>query len=114
MIDLSRIHIFMKKHAYHYMEGRTNNREDALFLTFTTLAQGKGDMIELELRDQSYGVVCQNQDGEIKTEANCKNIENLLHTIVSHQRKLKNRQIKNPEQFVDKFRSADNGGSYEG
>ncbi len=37
----------MKEKGYHYFEGKTNSRDESIYVEFSTLHSGRGDSVEL-------------------------------------------------------------------
>jgi len=48
-MDLKALHSTMSKMCYHYMKGNTNNRDNNLYISFSTLYNGRGDTIEFRI-----------------------------------------------------------------
>lgn len=48
-MDLKALHSLMIKKKFHYFEGKTNDRDDSLYLSFSTKHNGRGDFIDLRI-----------------------------------------------------------------
>lgn len=57
-MDLMAIHATMRRKGYHYFTGTTNDRDEVLFLNFSTLTNGRGDTVDIEIKaDDRHGVM---------------------------------------------------------
>lgn len=66
MINLTALHSFMNKKKFYYFEGNTNDRDSNLYISFSTLYDGKGNYIEFRLGDN---------DNDLSSDINYNKIE---------------------------------------
>ncbi len=52
-MDLLALHSLMKDKGFHYFEGLTNDSENFIQISFSTLHLGKGDSVNLEIYFES-------------------------------------------------------------
>ena len=57
-MDLKALHSIMSRKKYHYFEGKTNDRENNLYLSFSTLHNGRGNTIYIRIGDTDNDINC--------------------------------------------------------
>ena len=57
-MDLKALHSIMSRKKYHYFEGKTNDRENNLYLSFSTLYNGRGNSIDIRIGDTDNDINC--------------------------------------------------------
>jgi len=57
-MDLTALHSIMSRKKYYYFEGKTNSRENNLYLSFSTLHNGRGDIIDIRIGDVDNDINC--------------------------------------------------------
>jgi hypothetical protein len=57
-MDLKALHSLMSRKKFHYFEGKTNDRENNLYLTFSKLHGGRGDGVEIRIGDTDNDINC--------------------------------------------------------
>jgi len=65
-MDLIALHSIMSRKKYHYFEGKTNDRENNLYLSFSTLHNGRGNNVDIRVGDIDNDINC--LVGNVKTE----------------------------------------------
>jgi len=57
-MDLKALHSIMSRKKYHYFEGQTNDSESNLYLSFSTLHNGRGNYIDIRIGDTDNDINC--------------------------------------------------------
>jgi hypothetical protein len=57
-MDLNALHSIMSRKKYHYFEGKTNDSENNLYLSFSTLHNGRGNIINIRIGDINNDINC--------------------------------------------------------
>jgi hypothetical protein len=57
-MDLKALHSLMSRKKFHYFDGKTNDKENNLYLSFSTLHNGKGDNIDIRIGDIDNDINC--------------------------------------------------------
>ncbi len=70
-MELKALHSLMSRKGFHYFDGHTNDNENNLYLSFSTMHNGRGDMVEIRIGEM---------DNDIKFWINSSNI---IHRKVS-------------------------------
>ncbi len=79
-MNLLALHSIMSEKGYHYFSGRTNDKEDNLYLDFSTLHNGRGNSVEIRIGKKDFDIIAYIQD----EENSWKNIqENKLYQILN-------------------------------
>ena len=57
-MDLKKLHSIMSRKKYHYFEGKTNDIENNLYLSFSTLHNSRGNIIDIRIGDTDNDINC--------------------------------------------------------
>jgi hypothetical protein len=57
-MDLMALHSIMIRKNFYYFEGQTNDRENNLYLSFSTGHGGRGDVVDIRIGDVDNDVNC--------------------------------------------------------
>ncbi len=57
-MDLKALHSIMSRKKYYYFEGSTNDREDNLYLSFSTLHNSRGNIVDIRIGDVDSDINC--------------------------------------------------------
>ena len=57
-MDLKALHSLMSRKKFHYFEGQTNDRENNLYLSFSTGHNGSGNSVEIRIGDTDNDINC--------------------------------------------------------
>jgi hypothetical protein len=57
-MDLIALHSMMSRKKFHYFEGKTNDRENNLYLTFSTVHNGMGNSVDIRIGDIDNDINC--------------------------------------------------------
>jgi len=57
-MDLKALHSIMSRKKYHHFEGKTNDIENSLYLSFSTLHNGRGNSIDIRIGDIDNDINC--------------------------------------------------------
>lgn len=57
-MDLKALHSMMSRKNFHYFEGKTNDRENNLYLSFSTGHNGRGNSIDIRIGDIDNDINC--------------------------------------------------------
>lgn len=57
-MDLNALHSLMSKKKFHYFEGQTNDKKSSLYLSFSTLYNGRGNSVDIRIGDISNDIEC--------------------------------------------------------
>ena len=57
-MDLKALHSLMSRKQFHYFEGQTNNRDNTLYLSFSTQHNGSGDCVEIRIGEIDNDIEC--------------------------------------------------------
>ena len=57
-MDLKALHSMMSRKNFHYFGGKTNDRENNLYLSFSRLHNGRGDSVDIRIGDVDNDINC--------------------------------------------------------
>ena len=57
-MDLKALHSIMSRKKFHYFEGKTNDRENNLYLSFSTQHNGRGNNVDIRIGDIDNDINC--------------------------------------------------------
>lgn len=57
-MDLNALHSMMSRKKFHYFEGKTNDRENNLYLSFSIGYNGRGNSVDIRIGDIDNDINC--------------------------------------------------------
>lgn len=57
-MDLKALHSMMGRKKFHYFHGKTNDKENNLYLSFSTGHNGRGNSIDIRIGDIDNDISC--------------------------------------------------------
>lgn len=57
-MDLKALHSMMGRKKFHYFHGKTNGKENNLYLSFSTGHNGRGNSIDIRIGDIDNDISC--------------------------------------------------------
>lgn len=57
-MDLKALHSMMGRKKFHYFDGKTNDKENNLYLSFSTGHNGRGNSVDIRIGDIDNDISC--------------------------------------------------------